>query len=106
MPTYGGGYDEDGNLVRKITGTARVEEVYNTPFTVENLEKLKPFFVPIGEQHPTGFGVKSQFNQRKIVVKTFEDFRDGDFETLVKTGKKNQVSDISSKGSKKGVETT
>jgi hypothetical protein len=106
VPSYGGGYDEDGNLVRKITGTSRVEDVYNTPFTVENLEKLKPFFVPTGEQHPTGFGVKSQFNQRKIVVKTFEDFRDGDFETLVKTGKKAAISDISSKGSKKGVETT
>ena len=104
VPTFGGGYDEDGNLVKKITGTSRVEDIFNTPFTVENLEKLSPFFVQKGEKNPTEFGVKTQFNSRKIVVKTYEDFRDGKFEDLYKTGKMAPLPDISSKGSKKGVE--
>lgn len=97
-PTYGGKYDDEGNLVKKITGTGEVVPVFNTLFNMDNLEKLHKFTVPAGEKKPTEYMVKNQFGGHSIRVESYEDFKDGKFDDLFKTGKKADSSKVTKKG--------
>jgi hypothetical protein len=103
IPTRGGGYDEDGNLVKKITGVDHIEDIFNTEATHENIEKLRPFMVLQGQKRPTQFSVKKEYGGYNITVDTYEDFLNGDFETLFKSGKAKKAEDGSSKGTIKQV---
>ena len=100
VATYGGAYDEDGNLVKKITGTDHIEDIFNTEATKENIEKIRPFFVLSGQRNPTQFSVRRQYGGYNVTVTSYEDFLNGDFETLHKFGKAKKPED-SSKGTKK-----
>jgi hypothetical protein len=103
VATYGGGYDEDGNLIKKITGTDHIEDVFNTESTRENIEKLRPFMVLPGQRNPTQFSVRREFGGYNITVVSYEDFLNGEFETLFKTGKAKKIEESPniSKGTKK-----